>query len=135
MSPAATELATFPAAGPKDLQQTARLALATMWLLDAVLQIQPFMFTPGTNGFSGMLGGVGAGNPSWVARTITWNASIVDHHPVLTNTAFALVQFLIGFGLVNRCRLKPALVLSIAWSPVLAANRTFLMLPSVPIHT
>lgn len=115
-SPAGSELAAVPSARPKDLQRTARLALATVWLLDAVLQIQPFMFTPGANGFSGMIGGLGTGNPGWVARTITWNASIVDHHPVLTNTAFALVQFLIGFGLVNRRTLKPALALSIAWS-------------------
>ncbi len=48
---------------PRDLQRTFRLVLATVWLLDAVLQIQPFMFTPGANGFSGMLNGMAAGNP------------------------------------------------------------------------
>jgi hypothetical protein len=101
---------------PTDLQRTFQLVLATVWLLDAVLQIQPFMFTPGSNGFSGMLRGVASGNPGWIAHTITWNASIVDHHPVLTNTTFALIQFLIGFGIVSRHTLKPALGLSIVWS-------------------
>jgi len=101
---------------PRDLQRTFQLALATVWLLDAVLQLQPLMFTPGSNGLSGMLQGGAAGNPGWIAHTITWNASIVDRHPVSTNASFALIQFLIGFGIVSRRTLKPALGLSIAWS-------------------
>jgi len=105
-----------PLCPPRDLQRTFQLALATVWLLDAVLQLQPFMFTPGSNGFSGMLGSAAGGNPSWVAHTITWNASIVDHHPVSTDAAFALVQFLIGFGIASKRTLKPALGLSIIWS-------------------
>jgi hypothetical protein len=53
-----------------------------VWLLDAVLQLQPFMFTRGANGFSGMLNGVAQGNPAWIAHTIRWNASNVYHHPI-----------------------------------------------------
>ncbi len=101
---------------PRDLQRTFQLILATVWLLDAVLQLQPVMFTRGSNGFSGMLNNLAPGNPGWVAHSITWNASNVSHHPVLSNTVFALVQFLIGFGIVWRRSLKPALVLSIVWS-------------------
>jgi len=101
---------------PRDLQRTFQLLLATVWLLDAVLQLQPFMFTRGSNGFSGMISGMAAGNPGWVARTITWNGSIVYHQPILTDTAFATVQFLIAFGIVYRRTLKPALALSIAWA-------------------
>ena len=101
---------------PRDLQRTFQLILATVWLLDAVLQIQPFMFTAGSDGFSGMLHGVAGGNPSWIAHTITWNSSIVDHHPILTNTPFALIQFLIGFGIVWKRTLKAAFGLSIIWS-------------------
>lgn len=101
---------------PRDLQRTFQLILATVWLLDAVLQIQPFMFTAGSDGFSGMLHGVVGGNPSWIAHTITWNSSIVDHHPILTNTPFALIQFLIGFGIVWKRTLKAAFGLSIIWS-------------------
>jgi hypothetical protein len=90
--------------------------LATIWLLDAVLQIQPFMFTKGANGFSGMLNTAASGNPSVIADTIKWNASIVYHQPVLTNTLFALVQFLIGFGIAFKRTLRPALALSIVWA-------------------
>ncbi len=106
-----------PRTGPtRDLQRTLQLILATIWLLDAVLQIQPFMFTPGSSGFSGMLKGLAPGNPSWVAHTITWNGSVIYHQPVLTNTLFALVQFVIGFGIVWNKSLKPALALSIVWA-------------------
>jgi hypothetical protein len=120
-SAAATEvrpsgIVTGAGGQPRDLQRTFQLVLATVWLLDAVLQIQPFMFTPGSNGFSGMLHSVAAGNPGWVAHSITWNASNVDHHPVLSNTVFALVQFVIAFGIVWKRSVKPALALSIVWS-------------------
>ena len=38
----------------RDLHESLLLALATLWLLDAVLQIQRCMFTPGSSGLSGM---------------------------------------------------------------------------------
>ena len=101
---------------PHDLQRTFQLVLATVWLLDAVLQIQPFMFTRGSNGFSGMLNGLAGGNPGWVSRSITWNGSIIYHQPVLTNALFAGVQFLIAFGIVSRRTCKAALGLSIVWA-------------------
>jgi hypothetical protein len=41
----------------------------------------------GSNGFSGMLNNLAAGNPGWVAHSITWNASSVYHDPVLSNSA------------------------------------------------
>jgi hypothetical protein len=100
----------------RDLQRTFRLVLATVWLLDAVLQLQPFMFTRGSNGFSGMLNGLAAGNPGVVSHSITWNASNVYHNPILSNTIFASIQFLIAFGIVYKRTCKPALCLSIVWS-------------------
>ncbi len=110
------EAAAVAGAPPRDLQRTFQLVLATVWLLDAVLQLQPFMFTRGSNGFSGMLNSLAAGNPRWIEHSITWNASNVYHQPILTNSLFALVQFLVGFGIVWRRTLKPALALSIVWS-------------------
>ncbi len=111
-----TDLPSGVSGRPRDLQRTFQLWLAAVWLLDAVLQIQPFMFTPGKSGFSGMIGATASGNPGWIANTITWNASIVDHHPVLTNSSFALVQFLIAFGIIWRRTTKGALVLSVVWA-------------------
>jgi hypothetical protein len=110
------EVATTSVGQPTDLQRTFQLVLATVWLLDGVLQIQPFMFTPGPNGLSGMLKSAAAGNPAWIAHSITWNASNVYHQPILTNTVFACIQFLLGFGIAWKRSLRPALVLSIVWS-------------------
>ncbi len=101
---------------PRDFRESLLLVLATLWLLDAVLQIQRCMFTPGSSGLSGMLNSMARGNPSWIAHTVTWNASMVYHQPVLTNTFFALIQFLIAFGIVSKRTRKPALALSIAWA-------------------
>ncbi len=99
-----------------DARRLLQLALAAIWLIDGVLQLQPFMFTPGPNGFSGMLSGVADGNPHAVAQSITWNASIVYHHPGVTNGLFALIQILIGFGIAWRPTIKVALAGSIVWS-------------------
>ena len=99
-----------------DARRLLQLALATVWLLDGVLQLQPFFFTGGPNGFSGMLAGTAAGNPRPVAHSIPWNASVVDHHAVVTNTVFAFIQILSGFGIAWRPSLKPALAASIVWS-------------------
>jgi hypothetical protein len=74
------------------------------------------MFTRGANGFSGMLNGVAQGNPAWIAHTITWNASIVYHHPILTDSVFAGIQFLIAIGIVYPRTIRPALSLSIVWA-------------------
>lgn len=110
-----TETAGERAGGPRT-GAALQLALASVWLLDGVLQLQPFMFTAGSRGFSGMLDGVAAGNPSVVARTITWNASVVDHHAVVTDSAFAFIQILLGLGIAWRPTLKAALGASVVWA-------------------
>ena len=114
-----SESPPVPASAPRhdrDLQRTFRLLLATVWLMDAALQLQPFFFISGKNGFSGMLQGTAAGNPFWIYHSITWNASVVAHHAVVTNTVFAAIQFLIAFGIAWRRTERVALALSIVWS-------------------
>lgn len=101
---------------PPDWRRSLQLALATVWLLDGVLQLQPFMFTPGHNGFSGMLAGTAAGNPQPIASSIIWNANLVEHHAVLANAFFALIQLALGLGIAWRPTLKLALAGSIVWS-------------------
>jgi hypothetical protein len=96
-----------------DARRALQLALAGTWLLDGVLQYQPFMFT---SGFAKMLTGTADGNPSVIARPITWDASLVGHHLVALNTAFATIQLLLGLGIAFRPTLRPALAASVAWS-------------------
>jgi len=90
-----------------------QLALATLWLLDAVLQLQSFMFG---KGFSQMLARMAAGNPGFIADPITWSARLVAGHPTWTNAAFASVQLFLAAGIAWRPTVKVALAASIPWA-------------------
>ena len=90
-----------------------RLALAAIWLLDAALQYQPFMFT---RAFGQSLAVSAQGNPRVIADPITWSAGIVEQHPVVTNAAFATIQLIIALGIAWRPTVRLALATSVAWS-------------------
>jgi hypothetical protein len=96
-----------------DVRRALQLGLAAIWLLDGVLQYQSFMYT---KAFGQMLAGTAAGNPSVIARPITWDATLVEHHLVLINTIFATIQLLLGLGIAFRPTVRLALAASIAWS-------------------
>ncbi|HEY1625690.1 MAG TPA: hypothetical protein VGG16_18005, partial [Streptosporangiaceae bacterium] len=96
-----------------DASRALQLALAAIWLLDAMLQYQSVMFT---KAFSQMLAESADGNPSVIARPITWDASLVGHHLVLLNTIFATIQLLLGLGIALRPTVRPALAASVVWS-------------------
>jgi hypothetical protein len=98
---------------PPDARRALQLALAACWLLDAVLQYQPAMFS---SSFSDMIGGTAAGNPAVIARPITWDANLVGHHLASLNTAFATIQLLLGLGIAFRPTVRPALAASVAWA-------------------
>ncbi len=101
-----------------DARRMLQLALATLWLLDGVLQLQSLMFTSGVNGFSGMLHSAALGNPGPVARSIEWSSTLVGHHAQVANAGFALLQISLGMGIAWRPTLRVALGASIAWSIV-----------------
>jgi len=90
-----------------------QLGLAAIWLLDAVLQLQSFMFG---KGFSQMLAGMAAGNPGFIADPITWSARLVADHPTWANAAFASVQLFLAVGIAWRPAVKVALAASIPWA-------------------
>ena len=102
-----------PAVKGPDARRAFQLVLAGIWLLDAVLQYQSFMFS---KAFGQMIAGTAAGNPSVIARPITWDANLVEHHLVLVNTIFATVQLLIGLGIACRPTVRFALAASVAWA-------------------
>src|SRR5271154_2581195 len=60
-----------------DPRRALQLALGALWVLDAMLQFQPSMFS---HDFPRMLAGSAPGNPAIVARPITWSAGIIGHH-------------------------------------------------------
>lgn len=98
---------------PIDARRALQLLLAACWLLDGVLQYQGFMFT---KGFNQSLAETAAGNPAVVARPITWDATLVDHHMAALNAVFATIQLLLGLGIAFRPTVRAALAASIAWS-------------------
>jgi hypothetical protein len=96
-----------------DARRALQLALAAIWLLDGVLQYQGFMFS---RAFNQMIAGTADGNPAVVAKPITWNATLVDHHMVLLNAIFATIQVLLGLGIAFRPTARVALGASIVWA-------------------
>ena len=96
-----------------DARRVLQLILAATWLLDGLLQYQSSMY--GTM-FGEMIGDSATGNPGVIARPISWNAALVEHHLVLLNTVFATIQLLLGLGIAYRPTVRVALAASIAWS-------------------
>jgi hypothetical protein len=99
---------------PWPARRVLQLLLGTVWLLDAALQFQPYMFSRAF--VTQIISPVTAGNPAVIARPITWSAQIMAQHIVPANTAFALIQLSIAAGLFFRRTVKLALAASIVWS-------------------
>ncbi len=97
-----------------DGRRTLQLVLATLWLLDGVLQMQAYFFTRsfGTQ----MITMSAQGNPTVIARSILWSGRTIGHHPVAINALFALIQVGIGLGVAWRRSTKVALAVSVAWA-------------------
>ncbi len=111
--PRARSASAASAGDPPDVRRILQLALAAVWLLDAVLQYQSFMFS---KAFPQMLAATAPGNPRVIASPITWDASLVEHHLVLLNAIFATIQLAIAIGIAYRPTVKVALATSVAWA-------------------
>ncbi len=95
-------------------RRSLRYALGLLWILDGALQLQSFMFT---KGFAHMvIAPAAAGQPSFVAGPVHWNADLIAHQPALFNAAFAGIQLALGVGLLLPRYCRPALVGSMLWS-------------------
>lgn len=103
-----------PALRQGDRRQTLTLCLGFLWLLDAGLQFQPFMYT--TTFPNAFIKAAGDGSPSWISAPNSWAASLMADHIAFWNTLFAVTQLAIGAGLLFRRSRKPALVISIVWA-------------------
>lgn len=100
--------------GPQSPRRTLQLVLAALWLLDAGLQYQPYMFTK--DFVAGTLAPAAQGNPSAVATPMNWAFHLLSAQPVVFNALFATVQLLIAAGLVWRRTAKMALSASVMWA-------------------
>jgi hypothetical protein len=111
--PVAAVLARGRSITRRDLQ----LALGVLWLLDGVLQAQPFMFT---HAFATQLiGGVGQGQPGVVSGPVHLGSVIVGASPFAWNLLFVVIQLLLGAGLLmgrNTRTARRVLAASIVWA-------------------
>jgi hypothetical protein len=97
-----------------DRRRVLQLVLATIWLLDAVLQFQPYMFTKAFG--SQMIAGMAVGNPAGLAHQITWAGRAIGHHAMVSNATFGLIQLFIALGIAWRPTVKLALTASVVWA-------------------
>ena len=97
-----------------DPRRALQLALATIWLLDGILQFQPFMFT---KNFAAMVIYPTIGtNPGFIASPMNWSMRVISDHPVGTNTAFACIQLALGLAIAWRPTVKLGLAASVPWA-------------------
>jgi len=115
-SPVATLIRPRPyrAANLADRRRALQVALGLIWLLDAALQFQPYMFTRALP--SQVIQGSAAGNPAFIADPIIWSAGLMTRHIAVYNALFATIQLLLALGLLYRPTAKAALAASIPWA-------------------
>ena len=95
-------------------QRTLQIVLGLLWILDAALQFQPYMFGQGfVNSF--ILPNA-QGQPFVVADLITHIGHFISPDVAVWNTFFALIQLAIGVGLLFRRTVRPALAVSFVWA-------------------
>jgi hypothetical protein len=90
-----------------------QVALAVVWLVDAALQFQPSMFS--ASFVTSALEPAASGTPGLVARPMLWADHLMVHHIAWYNALFALIQLLIGLGLLWRRTVRLARGTSIVW--------------------
>jgi hypothetical protein len=90
------------------------IALGVLWLIDGLLQLQPFMFS--REFYTGVLGMANMGLPGPVADGDYHVATLLTAHPALWNSGFALLQLLLGLGILWRRTSRVALICSVPWA-------------------
>lgn len=91
-----------------------QICLGLVWLVDAALQFQPYMFRPFF--VTQSIESASAGNPAIVASSMTWASDVMLHHIAIYNAVFASIQLLIALGILWPRSLKAGLAASVVWA-------------------
>lgn len=91
-----------------------QVGLGLIWLVDASLQYQPYMF--GRSFVTQTIEPAAAGTPSWVEHPSLWAAHLMIHHITFYNSLFATVQLLIALALLYRPAVEIGLTVSVIWA-------------------
>lgn len=94
-------------------QRRLQVVLGLIWLLDAGLQFQPYMFSRGF--VADFLAMNDMFQPHVIAVAIEKITEFLLPHAAAWNVLFATTQLAVGVGLLFRRTVKPALLLSFAW--------------------
>ena len=90
-----------------------QIVLGLFWITDAALQFQPYMFGQGF--VDTFILNNAHGQPFVVGDLITHIGNFVAPDIAVWNTFFALIQLVIGVGLLFRRTVRPALAVSFVW--------------------
>ncbi len=93
-----------------------QLALGALWLADAALQSQPYMFTRAFA--ASTLAATARSSPSLLAATIARLDHVVAAQPVLCNELFVATELVVALLLFRRETVKLGLAASAAWGLV-----------------
>lgn len=95
-------------------QKLLRYALGILWLIDALFQVQPQMFT--TNMINSVLLPTLSSQPAPVASSLYAITLMITQHLVFFNLLIAIVQAEIGIFLLTGLWVRGAVILSIVWA-------------------
>jgi len=91
-----------------------QIGLGLVWLLDAGLQYQPYMF--GKSFVTQVLDPSVMGSPALVANPVMVSGQLIGHHPAAWNAVFATIQLVLAGGLLWRRTVRAALAGTVVWS-------------------
>ncbi len=112
---AGDEPAPSPAAvGARVTRRHVQLGLGVLWLLDGVLQLQPYMFT--RKFATRVIAPAAAGQPVWVSWPVRHAAVVIAAHPAPWDALFAVVQLALGVGFLWRRTARAAVACSVVWA-------------------
>jgi hypothetical protein len=95
------------------LRRRLQVALGVIWLLDAALQFQPYMF--GRGFVTQVIDGAAMGSPAFLSNTVMSAGQVMLGHLVLWNAVFAGIQLVLGAGLLFRRTTRAALAGTVVW--------------------
>jgi hypothetical protein len=96
------------------LRRGLQIALGILWLCDAALQYQPYMFSKAFPAM--MLSPSAMGQPAFVSGPVLAVSRLVAGHLIVANALFATAQLALAAGLLCRATARAALAGTIVWS-------------------
>jgi hypothetical protein len=94
-------------------QRIGLIALGLLWLLDGLLQLQPYFFH---HFIGGVIAPNASGQPGIIGDPITMIANLLKPVQAPFNAFAAIIEVAIGAALLTRRALKPVLLISFAWA-------------------